>query len=99
MTLVTETSKRYHVKQTEKVEALLLEEKLLMVSEKKGREDLRLQSEAASDLERRRLEEESRAAARRAEASADLESWQARQRHIAEDLRFLRCENEDACVE
>ncbi len=67
----------------------------LQVNEKKIREDLRVQSESSADLERRRLDEEARAAAHRTEAQAHLEAWQARQRHLQEDLRFIRSEVRD----
>ncbi len=68
---------------------------MLQVNEKKAREDLKAQGEMSTELDRRRLEEEGQASGRRREAESHLESWRARQRHLAEDLRFVRAEARD----
>ncbi len=92
VTLETETSKKHHKLSTEKVEALLLEEKLLMVNEKKARQELKETDEALVELKKQIMREDEETQRRRGELESQRELAATQQRHLQDDLRAIRTE-------
>jgi chromosome segregation ATPase len=92
VSLETETSKCQKRQWREKVEALLLEEKLLMVNEKKVKQELKIADEALLELNKQAMKDSEEVLRRRAELESQREMTSAQHRHLQDDLRAVRSE-------
>ena len=92
MTLVSDTSKRRHKKAREELEALLLEDKMLQVNEKKVKGEIDAAGEAILELNQQAIAENEKS--RRSESETDFKKslLQAQQKHLAEDLKAVKSE-------
>lgn len=92
VSLQSENSKKRHSHWHEKLESLILEEKLLLVSERKAKEELNDLNQTLLDLNKEMIAKDDEFRRKKSDLESQKESLQAQHKHMKEDMRLVKQE-------